>query len=134
MPPVSPECAIPGIPHPPHEVWLGTAMEEGRRLASERENLIARGADPTDLAVPLAPLEEEPRPQMLFTAAVLARTVQVPLDIAEYPELVHAHLTAVADALRADIAEKGLVAVGASLLRVSVEQYAEQVTDTEGRP
>lgn len=33
-------------------------MEEGRRLASEREDLIARGADPTELPIPLAPLDE----------------------------------------------------------------------------
>lgn len=31
-------------------------LENGRRLASERENLIAQGVDPADLAVPIAPL------------------------------------------------------------------------------
>lgn len=29
--------------------------EEGRRLASQRDDLIAQGVDPADLAVPLAP-------------------------------------------------------------------------------
>lgn len=31
--------------------------EQGRRLASEREDLIAAGVDPTELAVPLHPIE-----------------------------------------------------------------------------
>lgn len=31
-------------------------MENGRRLASERDDLIAAGVDPTELVVPLAPL------------------------------------------------------------------------------
>lgn len=30
-------------------------IESGRRLASERESLIAAGVDPADLAIPLAP-------------------------------------------------------------------------------
>lgn len=30
-------------------------MEQGRRLASQRDNLIAQGVDPSDLDVPLAP-------------------------------------------------------------------------------
>lgn len=36
--------------------------EQGRRLASEREDLIARGVDPADLEVPLYPDDEEERP------------------------------------------------------------------------
>lgn len=30
-------------------------MEEGRRLASERDDLIADGIDPAELLIPLAP-------------------------------------------------------------------------------
>lgn len=34
---------------------LGRLLEDGRRLASEREDLIAQGVDPAELLVPLAP-------------------------------------------------------------------------------
>lgn len=34
---------------------LDAVLEEGRQLASEREDLIAGGADPAELEVPLAP-------------------------------------------------------------------------------
>lgn len=33
--------------------------EQGRRLASERDDLIAQGVDPAELIVPLAPREDE---------------------------------------------------------------------------
>jgi hypothetical protein len=32
-------------------------LEEGRRLASDRDDLIARGVDPAELPIPLAPME-----------------------------------------------------------------------------
>lgn len=38
----------PALPCPGRSI-----LEEGRRLASERENLIAQGVDPADLAVPI---------------------------------------------------------------------------------
>ena len=34
-------------------------LEEGRKLASQRDNLIAQGVDPADLAIPLAPLDAD---------------------------------------------------------------------------
>ena len=34
--------------------------EQGRRLASNRDDLIARGVDPAHLLVPLHPDDEEP--------------------------------------------------------------------------
>lgn len=34
-------------------------MEQGRQLASERDDLIAAGADPDDLAIPIAPAVRE---------------------------------------------------------------------------
>jgi len=37
----------------------GSLLEQGRRLASERDDLIARGVDPGELLVPLAPYQEE---------------------------------------------------------------------------
>ncbi len=43
------------------DLWLAEqddAMERGRRLASEREDLITRGADPDDLIIPLAPSDD----------------------------------------------------------------------------
>lgn len=43
------------IPDP--EEKSDDAMEQGRRLASEREDLIAQGVDPADLLIPLAPEE-----------------------------------------------------------------------------
>jgi hypothetical protein len=44
----------------------GDLVEEGRRLASQREDLIAAGANPADLAVPLAPAPPpRPRPRPL---------------------------------------------------------------------
>lgn len=36
-----------------------TLMEEGRKLASEREDLIASGVDPSELEIPLAPIRPE---------------------------------------------------------------------------
>jgi thymidylate synthase len=43
------------------DLWLAEqddVMERGRRLASEREDLITRGADPDDLIIPLAPSDD----------------------------------------------------------------------------
>lgn len=34
-------------------------LEQGRRLASQREDLIAAGVDPADLLIPLAPLDTD---------------------------------------------------------------------------
>ena len=53
-----------GVPVPQSPVSREAAREvgrrlAGRRLASEREDLIARGADPSDLAVPLDPGDDE---------------------------------------------------------------------------
>lgn len=44
----------------PADEWAdrATLLEEGRRLASERESLIAAGVDPAELDVPLAPETE----------------------------------------------------------------------------
>jgi len=38
-----------------HPTLGADLMEQGRRLASERDDLIAQGADPAELEVPLAP-------------------------------------------------------------------------------
>lgn len=40
-------------------VKYGKDLEQGRRLASEREDLIADGIDPAELLIPVAP--ENPR-------------------------------------------------------------------------
>ena len=48
------------------EVWM---LEEGRRLASWREDLIADGVDPADLLIPTAPA---PRPHLAPLAPALA--------------------------------------------------------------
>lgn len=37
----------------------GEFLENGRRLASERDDLIAAGVDPNDLVIPLAPIDDE---------------------------------------------------------------------------
>lgn len=39
-------------------------MENGRRLASERDDLIAAGVDPADLIVPIAPVSRRCRQEM----------------------------------------------------------------------
>lgn len=46
--------ACPSEPHSPFDCPARLA-EEGRRLASQREDLIAQGVDPVRLAVPLHP-------------------------------------------------------------------------------
>jgi len=48
-----------GLPWPPADEHNDPAelAEEGRRLASRREDLIAQGVDPNDLEVPLHPVE-----------------------------------------------------------------------------
>lgn len=51
-----PDVVIDGIATDPPD----PLVEEGRQLASEREDLIAAGADPAELAVPLAPPPTEP--------------------------------------------------------------------------
>lgn len=54
--------------------WWGVddLAEEGRRLASEREDLIQRGADPAQLLVPLHPADRAP----WITNEVAARAVR----------------------------------------------------------
>lgn len=51
--------AVRRLRREPAEVAL---LEEGRRLASEREGLVAAGVDPAELAVPLAPVPVLPDP------------------------------------------------------------------------
>lgn len=43
-------------------------MENGRRLASERDDLIAAGVDPAELAVPIAPVDLSARDGVIFHA------------------------------------------------------------------
>jgi hypothetical protein len=43
-----PECMA-------NDAGVVALLERGRRLASQRDDLIAAGVDPADLAVPLAP-------------------------------------------------------------------------------
>lgn len=46
-------CGMSGPSSPPLPCPGLSLLEEGRRLASERENLIAQGVDPADIAVPI---------------------------------------------------------------------------------
>lgn len=52
---------------PDHVTCKKCREEEGRRLASERDDLIAAGVDPADLLVPLAPGEAEARVSVSIT-------------------------------------------------------------------
>jgi hypothetical protein len=59
-------------------------LEEGRRLASERESLVAAGADPAALEVPLAPEGDFLRAGGVPVEALPARGVEVPADGVEH--------------------------------------------------
>lgn len=57
-------------------------MEQGRQLASERDDLIAQGVDPADLVIPIAPVAE-PEPE--WTAEDYGRAIHDVLTA--HPEL-----------------------------------------------
>jgi len=57
-------------------------MEQGRQLASQRDDLIAQGVDPAELAVPIAPVSE---PQSEADGGML--------DAAYFGQVIHDILT-----------------------------------------
>lgn len=103
----------PTAPHP-REPMLGgpdgadqaAMMERGRRLASERDDLIAAGADPAELVVPLAPP----------TAPVVDRDALV--DVLR--PLIGAH---------ADVTANHLIASGVLQDAATVERQHETLTE-----
>lgn len=52
------DCHMPGGSRYGCDFVYEDLTEQGRRLASEREDLIAAGADPQELVIPLAPMKD----------------------------------------------------------------------------
>lgn len=52
-------------------------FEQGRRLARQREDLIAQGVDPSELLIPLAPAEPTDTPDLLASFRAYVRAAEV---------------------------------------------------------